>query len=58
MIAVSDCFSVPEFKSKPGVGIEIIRELVADGLFVRTQPKEVYVLTDPILAEYNRKVAE
>jgi len=43
---------------KPGVGIEIIRELVADGLFVKTQPKEVYVLTDPILAEYNRKVAE
>lgn len=30
------------------VGIDVIRELVADGLFIKTRPQEVYVLQNPI----------
>ena len=35
--------------TRPVVGIDVIRELVADGLFIKTRPpQEVYVLQNPI----------
>ena len=42
---------------KPLVGIEIIRELIADNIFVKTQPQEVLILENPI-ADAARNAAE
>lgn len=43
--------------SRPVVGIEVIRELISDGLFVKSQPEDVYVLKNPI-GKYVGKAAE
>lgn len=36
------------------VGINVVRELVADGLFINTRPSKVYVLQNPISQSVNK----
>jgi type II secretory pathway predicted ATPase ExeA len=38
----------------PVVGIEVMRELVADGLFIKSRDSEVYVLENPIRGVLNK----
>jgi type II secretory pathway predicted ATPase ExeA len=39
---------------RPVVGIDLIRELVADGLFIKPRPADVYVLQNPVSAPSDR----